>query len=151
MAPSLRSTVAPSLRSTVAPSLRSAVAPSLRVRGCTVFSGPRLHRLLGRDLLWPRPTLANSFSYFGHDLLWPRPTLATTYFGHDLLWPRPILATTDFGFTKFGQAAFFHNALTFQNVQTCRTEKNGKKETEKKNDKCGTINKVRVCVKASPT
>ena len=54
---------------------------------------------LGRDLRWPRPTLANSFSHFGHDLIWPRPTLATTYFGHDLLWPTafPTLATTLLG------------------------------------------------------
>ena len=42
----------------------------------------------GRDLLWPRPTLANSFSYFGHDLLWPRPTVATV---------SPTLATISFG------------------------------------------------------
>ena len=30
----------------------------------------------------------------GRDRLWPQPTLATTFFGHDLLWPRPALATT---------------------------------------------------------
>ena len=68
----------------------------------------------GHDLLFLRPTLANSFSYdllwptafpplarpilmtthFGQQLfpLWSRPTLSTAQFGHDVLWPQPTLA-----------------------------------------------------------
>ena len=116
-----------------------AIQTSRTLSGSTVMLQVVPCDFIGRDLLWPRPTLANSFSYFGHDLLWPRPTLATTDFGHGFV-----------GLTKFGQP-FFHYALTFQNGQKCRTEKqNGKKRKQKRNDKGGTINIVRVCVKASP-
>ena len=80
--------------------------------------------LFGRDLISPRPTLANNFSYFG-DLRLPRPILATTCwskptlakptlailvrptlakttlaktdFGQNRPWPKPTLAKTDFG------------------------------------------------------
>ena len=44
----------------------------LRSKGCV-----RRSLQDGRDLLWPRPTLANSFSYFGHGL---------TDFGHGQFW-----------------------------------------------------------------
>ena len=123
----------------------------LRQTGVTYF---------GHDLFWPRPTLATTD--FGHDRLWPTafPTLATTYFGHDLFWPRPTLATTYFGHdrlwprlrwldqiwpTLLSQRIDLPKCPKMQNRKTKR-----KKRNQKRYDKGGTINIVRVCVKASP-